>query len=163
LTSNRREQAGAYHRITWVQIGAFVLSLILLSQSMVTWREMFLFGKIVTIPFWIQSYFPSPMSFAQCVTLICLVPVAFITTPLTRAVFNASLVVALSVVPLLFIYFRENLYGDFARQGLSAGLFINICGQCLYVLLFGCSLPTIVVLVVRSMADWIYKYVADEW
>ena len=126
---------------------SMLASLALLSATMVIWADIFNFSKIVHPPEWAQ-YLHNPINAPTYLTLLCLVPVALVSTSVQRA--------ALSVAASIFIapLFAVAAYGlNPIHQ--NAYLFANALFSYAWIVLFHCVVPALFLLGIRASAHFV--------
>jgi hypothetical protein len=125
---------------------AFFASLIMLSLAMIIWRDMFLFAKSAPVPRW--SYFlPYPFILTSDIVFVCLLPVVFFTDSFRHAC--ASVVICVLLSPLVPVITWMTT--------LSYTPLVNGIYNYLFIILFHCAFPMLIVLSVRGIINFIQK------
>lgn len=123
---------------------AIVASAALLAVSIVVWRDLFFFSKVVHLPEWATNL-PSPIYTPAYLALVCLVPATFIPSTVSRAVRAVAWAVAISPIPALFVY----IVGAAPR---GADFWLNALFNYSWVVGFHCLVPALALLAVRGVA-----------
>lgn len=116
-------------------------SLALLAAAMVIWADIFNFSKTVYLPEWTKRLL-SPMNAPAYLTLLCLIPAAFVSTSVQRAV--QSVAASVFIAPLFAIAayalnpIHQNTY-----------LLANALFSYGWIVLFHCAIPAFLLLALR--------------
>ena len=128
-----------------------LISLVLLSISMSVWAEIFNFSKIIYLPEW-TKVFPHPINAPSYLVLVCLMPVAFVSTTVRLAVQGVA--VSVFVAPLFAV-----LTAALNPTHQSVYLFANMLFNYWWIVLFHCTVPACLLLVTRVLV----RFINEKW
>ncbi len=125
---------------------SILTSLALMSAAMVIWPDIFNFAKTVHLPEWAKAL-PSPINTPAYLTLLCLIPAAFTSTSVQRAV--RCVATSVFVAPLFAI-------GAYALNPIHQNdyLIANALFSYLWIVLFHCAVPALLLLATRLAANY---------
>jgi hypothetical protein len=114
---------------------------------MVIWADIFNFSKNVRLPEW-ANLLPNPIHTPAYLTLLCLMPAALASTSAQGAI--QSVAISIFVAPLFAI-------AAFALNPIhhNSHLFANALFNYGWIILFHCTVPAFLLLVVRAVAHHI--------
>lgn len=126
---------------------ALALSIIPLSIAMIVWPELFLWSKVVHLPNW-AKLLPAPIFAGAYVSLLCLLPAAFLTESFASA--KRALLMAVAITPAAAIvpYALNPIYFD-------KYLPFNVVFHYLWVILFCLLLPALILGTIRKFASFL--------
>lgn len=121
---------------------SMLASTALLSIFMLVWADLYCFSKEVTLPEW-AKFVPSPIHIPEYLTLLSLIPAAFFTTTVLRAV--QSVIISVFVAPLFAVasHALNSVYPD------SYLLVVNLLGHYGFIVVWHCTVPVILLLGIR--------------
>lgn len=132
------------------QFNCFVVSLLLLSLAMVSWSELYLFAKTVSLPEWAESL-PSPIDAPKYLAFLCLIPAVIFASSLANAFVQISKIILIaSIFPVLIFIFKTNSQG--------AELIYNVIFQYIWVIGWNCLPPALCLLGLRL----IWQFIANR-
>ena len=120
-------------------------SAVLLAASILVWRDMYLFSKVVHLPTWTASL-PSPINTPAYLAVLCLLPAAFISSTRGSAVRAVALAVLVAPLPAIGVYATST-----STSGVN--LVLNTVFNYGWVVGFNCLLPALVLLGLRVAAS----------
>ncbi len=123
---------------------AIIASATLLSVSILIWRDMFLFSKVVYLPTW-TAILPSPINTPVYVAFVCLLPAAFIPSTPQGAAHSLVWTVLFSPSLALIAYVAGTISPD-------SNLWLNAAFNYAWVIGFHCFLPALGLFAVRILA-----------
>jgi hypothetical protein len=120
-------------------------SAVLLATSILVWRDLYFFSKVVYLPTWTANL-PSPINTPAYLAVLCLLPAAFISS--TRGAAIRAVIWAVLVAPLPAL-------GVYATSTSSSGinLVLNTVFNYGWVIGFNCLVPALVLLGLRVAAS----------
>ncbi len=142
-----------YQMKTSFQTLGFIASLLALGLSMILWPDLFLFAKKVFLPEWAELL-PSPIDAAKYLAFLCLIPVTITSKTTLEALKNISKVILIAaILPTLIFVFRVNPYEKYFVH--------NTLFQYIFVILWNCLLPAVILLVIKLFYEKISSHIAD--
>ena len=109
---------------------------------MVIWGDLFRWSKVVYLPEWAKAL-PAPLMLPSYLTFVCLLPAAFASDSLTFASAAVSKSVLLAPFAAVIAFALNSPHQD-------ASLLLNALFHYVWIVLFFCALPAILVLLVRA-------------
>ncbi len=125
---------------------ALALSVTSLAITMVVWPELFLWSKVVHLPSWAE-FLPTPIFAGAYVSLLCLLPAAFLTESFAGA--KRALLIAVVITPAAAVatYVLNPIH-------LNKYLPFNAVFHYLWVILFCLLLPAAILGAIRKLASF---------
>jgi hypothetical protein len=124
-------------------------SLALLAAVMVGWADIFNFSKTVFLPEW-AKLLPSPINTPAYLTLLCLIPAAFASTSIQRAVQSVAATVFIAPLFATATYALNPIHQD-------TYLLANVLFNYVWVVLFDCAVPALLLLAIGVVAHYTQK------
>jgi len=121
---------------------AFFASLATLSAAMVIWGDLFRWSKVAYLPEW-AKVLPAPLMLPSYLAFVCLLPAALGTDSLASA--RSAVMKSVLLAPFAAVI-------AFALNPLhqNAYLVFNALFHYVWIVLFFCALPAIIVVVIRA-------------
>jgi hypothetical protein len=129
---------------------ASIASTLLLSAAIVIWIDLFAFSKTVHLPAW-TSVLPMPMMTPAYLAFICLIPAAVVASSLKNACVAVTKSVLLSPLAAMAAYALNPAYQD-------RFLPINLLFNYVWIVLFNCLLPAMLLVGARAAFHYALKY-----
>ena len=123
-------------------------SAVLLAVSILVWRDMYFFSKVVYLPTWTASL-PSPINTPAYLAVLCLLPAAFISSTRGAAVRAVAWAVLVAPLPALGVYATST-----STSGVN--LVLNTVFNYGWVVGFNGRVPALVLLARRRSAMCLY-------
>ncbi|MDP3537502.1 MAG: hypothetical protein Q8S26_02230 [Azonexus sp.] len=120
-------------------------SLALLATAMLIWADIFNFSKTIYLPGW-ATLLPSPVNAPTYLTLLCLIPAALASTSITRAIRSISICIVVAPLFAVAIYALNPIHQN-------AYLFANALFSYVWIVLFHCAAPALLLLASRAAAN----------
>jgi hypothetical protein len=128
---------------------AFFASLTTLSAAMVIWGDLFRWSKVAHLPAWAEVI-PAPLMFPSYLALVCLLPAALGTDSVASA--RAAVLKSVLLAPFAAVI-------AFALNPLhqNTSLVFNALFHYVWIVLFFCALPAILVVFIRAVIAAAFK------
>ena len=120
-------------------------SAVLLAVSILVWRDLYFFSKVVYLPTWTANL-PSPINTPAYLAVLCLLPAAFISSTRGAAVRAVAWAVLVAPLPALGVYATST-----STTGVN--LVLNTVFNYGWVVGFNCLVPALVLLGLRVAAS----------
>lgn len=121
------------------------LSVALLAVSVLVWRDLYFFSKVVYLPTWTAGL-PSPINAPAYVAALCLLPAAFISSTPGAAVRAVAWAVVVAPLPALGVYATS-------ASSFGVNLVLNTVFNYGWIVGFNCLVPALVLLGLRVAAS----------
>jgi len=130
---------------------AAIASTLLLAAAMTIWSDLFAFSKAVHLPAW-TKHLPNPINTPAYLAFVCLAPAALV--PITPVSAGLAVIRCLLIAPLpaLIGYALNPIYQD-------QYLFWNLIFNYLWMILFHCLIPALLLLSVRAVVHYLPKLI----
>lgn len=125
---------------------ALALSVIPLAIAMFVWPELFLWSKVVHLPRWAE-FLPTPIFAGAYVSLLCLLPAAFLTESFAGAKRALLLAVAITPVAAVSTYALDPIH-------LNKYLPFNVVFHYFWAILFCLLFPALILGTIRKLVSF---------
>ncbi|WP_459720193.1 hypothetical protein [Sideroxyarcus sp. TK5] len=130
---------------------AYFISLAALSAAMVIWGDLFRWSKVIHLPEWANAL-PEPLMLPAYITFVCLLPAALGADNMVSARSAVLSTVLIAPVVAVATYALEPLHQN-------AELLFNALFHYVWIVLFFCVLPAILVILIRVLIEFVLKQV----
>ena len=122
-----------------------LISFLSLTASIVIWPELFLFSKVAHLPKWV-TYFPHHIIGTYILTLICLLPLLFLSKPTKSLLFMfVKILISSSILGINLAFYLD--HGEYTLTNYIA----NYLGQTAWLLFVIFLAPSLIILILNAL------------